>query len=469
MKKNKKQKEARFDNTECNANQLELQGLEIGKSREIIVKNDGKVNSSDAGFLLLQQVEQKHKIIEKLSDFFTDKRDQEKITHGLAALLKQRIFGICQGYEDLNDHEQLREDPLLQYICGRDDKTPVAGKSTLNRLELGHELDEKTKDRYSKITWNARGIEELLCQLFLESFEEPPETLILDFDATDIPLHGEQQQRFFHGYYDHYCYLPLYVFCDDFPLIARLRPSSVDACEGTEEILVKLVGAIRARFPDVRIIFRGDSGFCRESILKQCEILKVKYITGIAGNSRLLKKIDPQMVKAEKLFGKSKEAERVFTRFSWKTESSWSRNRDVIAKVEHLPGKKNPRFIVTDISAEEGDAQSLYEDVYCARGDMENRIKEQQLYLFADRSSSWWMSSNQLRLYFSTIAYIFFVHLRRIILQVSGDETRSMSSTIRLRMLKVSAAVKITVRRVWISLPESFPWWDIWIRTARAI
>ena len=189
----------------------------------------------------------------------------------------------------------------------------------------------------------------------------------------------------------------------------------------------------------------------------------------MAGNTRLLKKIDPQMVEAEKLFGKSKEAERVFTRFSWKTESSWSRNRDVIARVEHLPGKKNPRFIVTDISAEEGDAQSLYEDVYCARGDMENRIKEQQLYLFADRTSTWWMSSNQLRLYFSTIAYIFFVHLRRTILQVSGDETRSMSSTIRLRMLKVSAAVKITVRRVWISLPESFPWWDIWIRTSRAI
>ncbi len=337
MKKNNKQKEARFANIEYKAHQLELQGMEIGKSHKIIIKNDGKVNSSDAGFLLLQQVEQKHRIIEKLSDFFTDKRD------------------------------------------------------------------------------------------------------------------------------------PLYVFCDDFPLIARLRPSSLDACEGTEEILVNLVGAIRARFPDVRIIFRGDSDFCRESVLKQCEILKVKYITGMAGNTRLLKKIDPQMVEAEKLFVKSKAAERVFSRFPWKTQSSWSRNRDVIARVEHLPGKKNPRFIVTDIPAEEGDAQSLYEDVYCARGDMENRIKEQQLYLFADRTSSYWVSSNQLRLYFSTIAYIFFVHLRRTILQVSGDETRSMSSTIRLRMLKVSAAVKITVRRVWISLPESFPWWDIWIRTSRAI
>ena len=176
------------------------------------------------------------------------------------------------------------------------------------------------------------------------------------------------------------------MFCDDFPLIARLRPPSLDACDGTEEILVKLVGAIRARFPDVR--FRGDSGFCRESILKQCEILKIKYITDMAGNNRLLKKIDPQMAKAEKLFGKSGEAERVYTHFSWKTESSWSRNRDVIAKAEHLPGKKNPRFIVTDISAEEGDAKSLYEDVYCACGDMENRIKEQQLYLFADRSST---------------------------------------------------------------------------------
>ena len=469
MKKNKTQKEAYSANTEYTPGQLELQGLETVKTRKIIVRNDGRTNSSDAGLLLLQQVEQKHRIIEKLSRCFTDKRKQERIKHPLVALLKQRIFGICQGYEDLNDHENLRDDPLLQYVCGRDDKTPTAGKSTLNRLELGHEPDENMGDKYSKITWDAKGIEELLWSLFLDSFENPPKSLILDFDATDISLYGEQQSRFFHKYYNHHCYLPLYVFCDDFPLIARLRSAGIDACDGTEAILKKLVKAIRTRFPDVRIIFRGDSGFCRDSILNECESLGIEYIVGMAKNSRLLKKIEVPMKQAEKLCVQSGQAERVFTRFNWRTHESWSRYRDVIAKAEQLPGRKNPRFIVTNISSKNGDGKSLYEGVYCARGDMENRIKEQQLYLFADRTSTWWMSSNQLRLWFSTIAYIFFVHLRKTIQKASGDETRSMPSTIRLRMLKISAAVKISARRVWISLPESFPWWDIWIKTAQAI
>ena len=452
-------------NTNCKCQQLEFQGF--GR-RKIRVKNDGKMNTSDGGYLLLQQIEQKSGIITRLSECFTDNREQYRVSHSLKGLLKQRIFGICQGYEDLNDHDSLRDDPLLQYVCGKEGKSPVAGKSTLNRLELGLEPDETEGDRYSKITWDEKKIEDLFCDLFLDSLKECPDPLILDFDATDIPIHGDQANKFFHGYYDHYCYLPLYVFCGDFPLAARLRPSNIDACKGTEDILERLVEKIRMKYPDVKIIFRGDSGFCRDGILNVCESLGIDYVVGMAGNNRLRDRITWQMVKASRLCQETGKASRVFTRFAYRTRNSWSCERHVVAKAEHLPRGKNPRFIVTNISPDEWDDKSLYEVLYCGRGDMENRIKDQQLDLFADRTSSWWMSSNQLRLWFSTIAYIFFVLLQKTIQMVTGDETRRMPLTIRLKMLKVSAAVKITVRNVWISLPESYPYWDVWIKLSKA-
>lgn len=451
-------------NTECKCQQLEFQGLE---SRKIVIKNNGKMNSSDAGFLLLQQIEKKHKIIQRLSKCFTDNREKYRIKHSLKSLLTQRIFGICQGYEDLNDHEELRHDPLLQYVCGTEGKYSVAGKSTLNRLELGMEPDEKLGDRYSKIIWNAENIEDLFCDIFLDTFNGSPEELILDFDATDIPLHGDQENKFFHGYYDHYCYLPLYVFCGDFLLAARLRRSGIDGCEGTEEILERLVIKIRNRFPDVKIIFRGDSGFCRNSILSLCEKMNVLYVVGMAQNSRLKEIISDQMKEAEKKYQETEKPARVFTRFSYRTVSSWKRDRDIVAKAEHLPKGENPRFVVTNVLPEIWNDKALYEELYCGRGDMENRIKEQKLDLFADRTSSWWMSSNQLRLWFSAIAYTFFVFLQNKLIE-TGDNIRKMPSTVRLKFLKVSAYVRITVRNVWISLPESFPYWDVWIKLSKA-
>ncbi len=450
-------------NTKCKCEQLEFQGF--GR-RKIVIKNDGKMNTTDGGYLLLQQIERKHGIISHLADCFSDSREQYRVKHTLKGLLTQRIFGICQGYEDLNDHDHLREDPLLQYVCGKV-KSPVAGKSTLNRLELGLEPDE-SDDRYSKITWNEQEIEDLFCDLFLDSLKEAPDSLILDFDATDIPIHGDQANKFFHGYYDHYCYLPLYVFCGDFPLAAKLRPSNIDACKGTEEILERLVRKIRERFPNANIIFRGDSGFCRDSILNTCESLNIEYVVGMGRNDRLLDKITWQMIETSRIYQETKEPARVFTRFPYRTKTSWSCERQVVAKAEHLPRGRNPRFIVTNISAEKWDDKSLYEQLYCARGDMENRIKDQQLDMFADRTSSWWMSSNQLRLWFSAIAYIFFVYLQQIIRRVTGDDIKRIPSTIRLKYLKVSAAVRITVRNVWVSLPESFPYWDIWIKTSQA-
>ena len=335
-------------------------------------------------------------------------------------------------------------------------------------MELGKELDDELWERYSKITWDDEAIEELLCDIFIESYKRPPKKIILDFDATDIPLYGNQQMRFFHGYYDHYCYLPLYVFSGEHLLAARLRPSDIDGSAGSEEILEKLVKRIRARFPRVRIVFRGDSGFCREDILSLCERLKIKYIVGLARNSRLLEMIAPQLLEAKKNHQESGVSERVFTRFNYRTQKSWSCNRSVIAKAEHLEKGSNPRFVVTNIPEDEMDAQSLYEEVYCARGNMENRIKEQKLDLFSDRTSTGWMSSNQLRLWFSGFAYVFFTLLKRFIPEESSFN-KNLPSILRLRLLKVAATIRLSVRKVWISLPESFPYWDIWRRICSAI
>lgn len=447
-------------NTQCKDLQLTLQGLD---NRKIVVSNDARINSSDAGLLLLGKLDQRYRIIQRLTNCFTDSRENYRVKHSLKSLLTQRIFGIIQGYEDLNDHEELRKDPLLQYVCGA--RHQIAGKSTLNRLELGMELDEGEGDRYSKIRWNPEEIEDLLCQIFLESFQSPPSEIILDFDATDIPLHGDQEGKFFHGYYDHYCYMPLYVFSGEYLLTARLRPSNIDGCAGTEEILKKLVSHIKARFPDVRIIFRGDSGFCRESILKCCETLKIQYVVGMAKNPRLKEILAPQMNEAKKLFEETGKASRVFTRFSYQTRKSWSRSRQVVAKAEHLSKGVNPRFVVTNLNMSDKD---LYEVLYCGRGDMENRIKEQKLDLFAERTSSAWMSSNQLRLWFSALAYTFFVLLKRFI-PSDNPNRRSLSCTLRLRLLRIAATVRISVRKVWVSLPVSFPYWDIWRQIAVAI
>ena len=450
--------------TKCNDRQLELQGL--GK-RKIIVTNDAEVSSRDGGLVLLQQLEQRFRIIDRLGSCFIDNRNQSWVNHSLKTLLTQRIFGLCQGYEDLNDHDEWRKDPLLSVICGNEKGSYVAGKSTLNRLELGKEITEEYGARYSKITWDDESIEELFIDVFLDSFNRAPKEIILDFDATEDPLHGEQEGRFFHGYYDCYCYLPLYVFSGPYLLTARLRQANIDASAGSTEVLEKIVGKIRERFPKARIIIRGDSGFCRDEIMSFCERHGIYYVLGLARNKRLKRVISGQMYRVKQLFEQTGESQRQFSELLYQTRKSWKKKRRVVAKAEHLQKGENPRFIVTNLPPKFWPAQMLYERIYCGRGDMENRIKEQQLYLFADRTSTAWMSSNQLRLWFSSFAYMFFVLLREKALGAS-EWNRSQASTLRIKLLKVSAVLKVTVRAVRVRLPYAYPYWDAWIQFAEA-
>lgn len=446
--------------TQCKTERLELQGFD---RRKLVLENSGTVNSSDAGLLLLGKIEQHHAIIRRLVSCFIDHREISLVKHSLESLLTQRIFGLVQGYEDLVDHDSLGEDPLFQYVCGTPNQR-LAGKSTLNRLELGMEAHDSKERRYIPISWNVEKIEELLCEIFLESFNDAPDELILDFDATDLPIYGEQEQRFYHGYYRKHCYLPLYVFCNGFPLIARLRPSYDEACEGTEKILESLVDRIRSRFPKAKIIFRADGGFCREDIMKLAEELKIGYIVGFSGNSRLYDITAAHLQEAKAIYNaKSDKGKpgRVFQSFQYKTHDSWSIDRRVIAKLEFSSRGSNSRFIVTNLDEQ---SQALYEEVYCGRGDMENRIKEQKNELFSMRVSTHWTSSNQLRLLFSAFAHVYYLILQRALNVTEDPKRKNMPGTLRLKFMKVAATVKITTRRIWVKLPESFPYWDIWRR-----
>jgi hypothetical protein len=372
--------------------------------------------------------------------------------------VSQRVYGLALGYEDLNDHEQLRNDPLLRVLAGKADveDSPLAGKSTLNRLELS----DGTPSRYKKITFWKAGIDELLVKVFVESYATAPEEIILDVDATDFPLHGEQEGRFFHGYYDSYCYLPLYIFCGDQILCARLRQSNSDAAAGSLAEIQRIVEQIRTAWPQVKIILRGDSGFCRNELMSWCEANRVGYVFGLARNQRLRRIIGPQMWEATEQWGKTGKPARVFTEFSYKTrkrkKGGWDRERRVVAKAEHIDGKENPRFVVTSLTAEHWAAQALYEEFYCARGGMENRIKE-QFSLFADRVSSETMRANQLRLYLSSMAYVLVCGLRRLGLKGTELE-KAQAATIRTRLLKIGAQVRVSVRRVYLAMAASYPW-----------
>jgi hypothetical protein len=446
--------------TDCTTKQLEFQGL-CGK--KIILTNDGEQTSTDGGLILIQLIEKQFGIIRKLATCFKDLRRQRAIKHRLFDLLFQRIAGLIQGYEDLNDHEDWRNDLLLNTILGKNPGHCLAGKSTLNRLELGLEQDPEYGNRYNRITWDPEKIEDLLIDLFVEHFHETPKEIILDFDATDIPIHGDQESRFFNGYYDNYCYLPLYCFSGSWPLIAKLRPSNIDPSLGTLEALEKIIPRIRRRFPDVQILLRADSGFMRDKILAWCEENGVKYVIGMARNNRLVGAIGKELYQARQEYERTGAKARVFTDITYITRSSWSHARRVIAKAEHLCRGSNPRFVVTNL--EDGDPKEIYEEIYCGRGDMENRIKEQQLFVFADRTSSTWMQANQLRLYFSTFAYIFFVLIRE---QGLSDTEQSgyQAGTIRLKILKVSAWVQKTSRAIRVRFPASFPYWDLWEQIA---
>jgi hypothetical protein len=434
----------------------------------VTARFDGGAITSDAGGLLLREVEAKTGILRRFAACFTDHRDPELVEHTVYELVAQRVYALALGYEDLNDHEALRHDPLLAVLVGKSDPTgqdrrcprdrgkSLAGKSTLNRLELTPAGADPTS-RYKKIVARHRDIEEFFVDTFLALHSTPPEEIVLDLDATDDPIHGHQLGRFFHGYYDGYCYLPLYIFCGEHLLCAKLRPADIDGAAGSVKQVAKLVQKIRAAWPNVRIVVRGDSGFCREHLMRWCEENRVHYVLGLAKNVRLQRILGKELHEAKLQFEATDRPARVFKDFVYQTRKSWSRARRVVGKAEHLAKGSNPRFVVTSLAPEECEARALYEDVYCARGDMENRIKEQQLCLFADRTSCATMRANQLRLWLSSVAYTLLAVLRQFGLQ-GTEMAQARCDTIRLKLLKLGALVRTTVRRVWISFSESCPY-----------
>jgi hypothetical protein len=445
--------------------------------RELVWRFDGGDITSDGGALLLKKLEEQTGIVRRFAACFTDYRKADQIEHPLLDLVTQRVFGLALGYEDLNDHDELRSDPMLAVALNKDDVKgeqrrraqdrgkALAGKSTLNRLELtapdyegAPRQPDSSKPETKKIGVDPQSIDALLVDLFTEAHRQVPDRIILDLDATDDILYGNQEGRFYHGYYRDYCYLPLYVFCGEHLLCARLRTSNIDASADSVEEMEPIVARIRQRWPAVKILLRGDAGFCREKLMAWCEREGIDYIFGLAQNPRLKKLIETQMAQVEKQYQETQAPARLFSEFFYTTKDTWSRERRVIAKAEHLDKGANPRFVVTSLSAEQMAAQELYEKGYCARGDCpENRIKEQQLDLFADRTSTGKMWSNQLRLYFSSIAYVLLQTLRRLAL--AGTELeRAQCGTIRLKLLKIGAQVRVTVRKIWISLSSAYPY-----------
>jgi hypothetical protein len=437
--------------------------------REVIGRFDGGRITSDGGSMLLKEVETRMQLIRQFAACFTDYRSPLLTEHSLEELVAQRVYALALGYEDLNDHDELRHDPTLAVLVGKDDPEgknrlrerdrgkALAGKSTLNRLELGKPGTIPAKSAYKKIIVDVEAVEDFFVDVFQQSYEKPPEEIVLDLDATDDPLHGAQEGRFFHGYYRNYCYLPLYIFCGEHLLCAKLRSSNIDASAGAVEEVRRIVERIRRRWPSVRIIVRGDSGFCREEMMAWCEANNVGYILGLAKNSRLRELIECELKLVETRFEETGRAARVYKELKYKTLTSWSRTRRVVGKAEHLAKGSNPRFVVTSMTKKEWKGRALYEDLYCARGDMENRIKEQQLYLFADRTSSHFMDSNQIRLWFSSVAYELLHALRRVGLKDTELE-RAQCHTIRLRLLKIGALIRITARKIWLSFSEAYPY-----------
>ena len=444
--------------TECTQSSF---GFKACGKREIVARFDGGTISSDGGALLLRQTDQCLNLLPRLGECFLDGRHQEQVKHSILEMLSQRIYGLALGYEDINDHEQLRADPVFGILAGREElEEPLAGKSTLNRMELGTGV----KDRYKKITFWKEAVDELLVKVFLESYEKAPDEIILDVDTTDLPLHGKQEGRFFHGYYDSYCYLPLYIFCGDHVLGARLREANHDAAYGSLQEIRRIVTQIRAAWPEVKIILRGDSGFCRNELMSWCEKQRVEFVFGLARNQRLRKIIGAQMHQATQQWNQTGQPARIFTEFPYKTKKTkkggWDRERRVAAKAEHIDGKENPRFVVTSLTKEPWEAQALYEKLYCGRGDMENRIKE-QFSLFADRVSAETMRANQMRLYLSTMAYALVSGLRRLGLKAT-ELAQAQVSTIRTKLLKIGAQIRVTARKVWVSMASSYPWQDLY-------
>jgi len=427
--------------------------------REVVARFDGGAITSDGGAPLLRETNRRLKLLERFGQCFLDRRDPSRVQHTVQEMVAQRVYGLALGYEDLNDHDELRQDPLMRMMAGKPEveAEPLAGKSTLCRMESG----QATAGRYNKIAYQQEAIDRLLVDVFVEAHAEPPEQIVIDVDVTDLALHGKQEGRFFHGYYDHYCYLPLYVFCGEHLLGVRLRQANQDASAGSLEEIQRIVGQVRAAWPKARVVLRGDSGFCRDELMNWCEQNKVGYVFGMARNARLERIVADGLEQARQQWEATKKPARVFLAFDYETVSgSWSRVRRVVAKAEHIDGKSNPRFVVTSLADQQWEAKPLYEDLYCARGDMENRIKE-QLTLFAERVSAETMRANQLRLYLSAMAYLLLCGLRRLGLP-GTDMATAQVSTIRIRLLKIGAQIRVTVRKIWLSMASAYPWKQIY-------
>ena len=444
---------------ECSAERSMFGRVE---GRSVVAEFDGGALTSDAGGMLLGAADQRLGLVRRIARCFRDARDPRLVEHSVATLIGQRVFGIALGYEDLNDHDELRHDPLMAVLAGklearREDCAPVAGKSTLNRLELSRERPTK----YRKIAHEPAAIEALFVDLLLEAHDRPPQQIILDLDATDDPLHGDQEGRFFHGYYDCYCYLPLYVFCGRHLLAAKLRPSNIDASAGSVEEVARIVAQIRRRWPRTRILLRADSGFAREALMAWCETNRVDFVFGLARNARLVEEISVELLQAEAEASATGKPARRFRDFRYATLDSWSRRRRVVAKAEWTNGEANPRFIVTSLNKAETSARFLYEKVYCARGEMENRIKECQGDLFADRTSTATLGANQLRLWLASFAYALLCALRRIGL-AHTQFAEATCGTIRLKLLKLAGLVRVSARRVKFALASACPYADEW-------
>ena len=450
--------------TDCTAEQLSFQGI---GGRQVVAAFDAGRLTSDAGVLLLREVAARTGLLRRFAQCFQDYRAPELIEHTVEELVAQRVLAQACGYEDLNDHDVLRDDALLAVAAGKTDPTgaerarardrghALAGKSTLNRLE-GTPADATAAARYKKIVYDGAAIEALFVAAFLDAHPTPPAEVVLDLDATDDPLHGQQEGRFFHGYYRAYCYLPLYIFAGDFLLCAKLRTADGDGAVGAVEEVARIVGQLRARWPRVPIVLRADSGFAREALMAWCEGNGVDFVLGLARNARLEAALTPELSAARAELETTGVPARVYKDFVYRTRQTWSRARRVVGKAEQLPGKANPRFVVTSYAPERWAPAALYEDFYCARGDMENRIKEQQLGLFADRTSTATMRGNQLRLWTASIAYVLVHELRRVGLR--GTElARAQVGTIRTRLLKLGGLIRVSVRRVRIALSSVFP------------
>ena len=449
---------------------LQLEAL--GRRRVEVDFSAGQV-SSDGGGLLVAEVDRHMRLTERMADCFEDHRNQDLVEHELRSILRQRLYGLTQGYEDLNDHEQLSRDPLLATMVGKEDPTgerrrhkkdvglPLASASTLGRIERTKE-SATAESRYEKVVCDFEALRKTFVQVLIESFESPPMTLTLDLDPSDIQLHGQQEQRSYHGYYRHHCYLPIYLFCGQYPLAVKLRPSNIDGSQGAVEFLEPVVSQLRKAWPDVRIVIRGDSEFCRDPLMVWCEANGIDYVLGMARNRRTERMIAKQMEQARREFLQTGKPTRRFRSFWYRTRKTWSRKRRMIGKAEYLPKGANPRFVVTSLSARQYEKRFVYEELYCARGEMENRIKEEQLDLFGDRASCHTFRGNEIRLWLSMAAHLLVVGLREHALS-GTDLEKAQASTLRVKLLKIGALVTVSVRRVYVQLSSAFPLQDLFV------